>query len=93
MLAFGQRLLSVRAGVSQSAVARLELGRAGGMPAKRIVAISDALGRTFPLGVCPHEHRCAWQPIGPPPPLTEREKYRELFVELGIDSLPRWRID
>jgi len=26
----------------------------------------NALGRLFPLGFCPHDHKCAWQPIRPP---------------------------
>ena len=90
---FGQRLLAVKAGVSQSAVARLELGRAAGMPTGRLMRIAGVLDRKFPIGVCPHTHRCAWQPIEPPQPLSDRDLLREEIVERGLDSLPLWMRD
>lgn len=47
-------------------VSRAERGVAPGMGLKRLVMMSEPLGRLFPLGTCPHDHECAWQPIKPP---------------------------
>jgi hypothetical protein len=54
------------ANVTQSMVSRMERGLAPGMRLERFVATCAAIGRIFPLGTCPHEHECAWQPISPP---------------------------
>ena len=47
-------------------VSRAERGLAPAMGVGRLVRLCDALGRLFPLGACPHDHECAWQPIKPP---------------------------
>ena len=65
-----QRALAAGAGISQSMVSRLERGRAPTAPFQRFLMAANALGRLFPLGFCPHDHRCAWQPIRPPEPRT-----------------------
>jgi transcriptional regulator with XRE-family HTH domain len=83
---FSQRTLSDRTGVSQSKIARLELGRAGGLRTEDLVAVAGGLGQAFPLGFCPHNHRCLWLPIKPPPPPDERDILRERLVELGLDT-------
>jgi transcriptional regulator with XRE-family HTH domain len=61
-----QQRLARDANVSQSMVSRTERGFAPGMRLERFVAMCEALGRIFPLGTCPHDHECAWQPIKPP---------------------------
>jgi transcriptional regulator with XRE-family HTH domain len=83
---FSQRTLSHRTGVSQSKVARLELGRAGGLRSEDLVAVAGGLGQAFPFGFCPHNHRCIWQPIRPPPPPDDRDALLERLVELGMDT-------
>jgi transcriptional regulator with XRE-family HTH domain len=82
---FSQRALSKRSGVSQSTISRSELGKAGSMPVGRLVLIGAVLGRAFPLGYCPHQHRCALQPIWPPAPLSETEVIHEELAALGLD--------
>jgi len=57
-----QRALAERAGVSQSAVSRLERGLSTGMSAERIIRIAEVIP-DFPLGFCPHpNHGCAYPP-------------------------------
>jgi hypothetical protein len=52
----------------------------------RFVKLTDALGRAFPLGHCPHDHGCPWQPIRPPPPRDEeRQRRLDLLIENGLD--------
>jgi DNA-binding XRE family transcriptional regulator len=65
-----QRALAADAGLSQSMVSRMERGKAPAAPFDRFLMAGMALGRLFPLGVCPHDHRCAWQPIRLPEPKT-----------------------
>ena len=62
------------AGVSQTLVSRLERGLAGHVGLSRVLAMQAVLGGCLPLGVCPHDHACIWQPrsaeerrlLGPP---------------------------
>lgn len=77
-----QRELSQEADVSQSMVSRLERGRASATPLANFLKVGSALGRLFPLGFCPHDHACAWQPIRPP-------EQRTSDVQLYIDRLRR----
>jgi len=65
-----QRALAAGAGLSQTMVSRLEQGKAPAMSLQKFVAAGSALSRLFPLGFCPHDHRCAWQPIRPSEPRT-----------------------
>ena len=60
-----QAQVAGRAGVSQSMVSRVERARAPAMGFERFVNMCLVLGRLFPLGVCPHDHHCGWQPIQP----------------------------
>ncbi len=64
-----QQTLADKAGVSQSMVSRLERGVAPGMDFHRFVDMCLVVGRLFPIGACPHDHLCAWQPVRPPPDL------------------------
>lgn len=63
-----QSQLAGKADVSQSMVSRVERARAPAMGFERFIDMCLALGRLFPLGVCPHDHRCGWQPIQQPQP-------------------------
>jgi transcriptional regulator with XRE-family HTH domain len=56
--------LAELAGVSQSAISRLERGLTPGMSVERLIRIASAIGLSFPFGFCPHDHRCAY-PIDP----------------------------
>jgi DNA-binding XRE family transcriptional regulator len=53
-------------GVSQSSISRLERGLAPQAPMHRIVTLGLVLGRVLPLGRCPHDHECRWNPHQPP---------------------------
>jgi DNA-binding Xre family transcriptional regulator len=57
-----QQQLADRSGVSQSVISRLERGLAANIRLTRLLAIQAALGGCLPLGVCPHDHQCIWQP-------------------------------
>ena len=70
-----QAELASRAGVTQSMVSRVERARAPGMSFDRFVDMCLTLGRLFPFGVCPHDHRCGWQPIQPPPPAPDPHEF------------------
>lgn len=74
-------------GVSQSMVSRAERGLAPGMGFGRFVQMCEALGRLFPLGTCPHEHECAWQPIKPP---QHRTTDVERLLALILDPDPNF---
>jgi transcriptional regulator with XRE-family HTH domain len=85
LLGISQDRLSAQSGVSQSAISRFELARAAQMHVDRLVSIGEVLGRAFPLGYCPHHHRCALQPVRPRLPATDSEIRREQLVTLGLD--------
>jgi len=57
-----QQRLALLAGVSQTLISRLERGQAAHVGLSRILAIQTALGGCLPLGFCPHDHACIWQP-------------------------------
>jgi hypothetical protein len=57
-----QQRLADLSGVSQSVISRLERGLAPHLGLSRLLAIQGVLGGCLPLGVCPHEHTCIWQP-------------------------------
>ena len=61
-----QEQLANESGVSQSMVSRAERGKAPHMALERFVMMCKPLDRLFPLGACPHDHHCPWQPIRPP---------------------------
>ncbi len=32
---------------------------------ERLLLLERVLGSAWPLGECPHDHSCVWQPLGP----------------------------
>ncbi len=60
-----QQQLADAAGVSQSMVSRLERGIGPALEVGRLLRTVQPLARLFPLGTCPHDHSCAWQPVKP----------------------------
>jgi transcriptional regulator with XRE-family HTH domain len=58
-----QKQLADRAGVSQSMVSRVERGLEPEIPLDRLIKLVQPLARFFPVGVCPHDHNCRWQPF------------------------------
>jgi hypothetical protein len=81
-----QAQLAGAADVSQSMVSRLERARGPAMAFERFVDMSLPLGRLFPLGVCPHDHRCAWQPIQPRPPAPDAEAFLEQLLRYAGET-------
>jgi transcriptional regulator with XRE-family HTH domain len=83
-----QRQLSGDSDVDQGQISRLERALAPAMGVDRLVRLSGALGRVFPLGYCPHEHWCQWQPApvtAPGNPLAQlkdadKAKYLEILL-------------
>jgi len=58
-----QQSLADEVEVSQSLVSRFERALAPSMDVEKLVRMDAALNRNFPIGYCPHEHGCPWQPI------------------------------
>jgi len=99
LLAFGQYVKRSRylaqmsqvelarlSGVDQGAISRLERALAPAMKVERIVRLSKAMGRVFPLGYCPHEHWCQWQPAPERPPQPRRHLTpEELHIVFGLE--------
>jgi hypothetical protein len=56
-------------------VSRLERAKGPGMAIERFIDMSLVLGRLFPLGVCPHDHQCGWQPIQPRAPKPDVDAF------------------
>jgi hypothetical protein len=75
-----QTQLAGMANVTQSMVSRVERARAPGMAFERFVEMCLVLGRLFPLGTCPHDHRCGWQPIQPPSPPPDSESFMDYLL-------------
>jgi hypothetical protein len=79
-----QQRVANESGVTQSMVSRAERGLAPGMGLLRLVKMCEPFGRLFPLGSCPHDHDCAWQPIKPPEPQSTRvARLLELVLKTG----------
>jgi transcriptional regulator with XRE-family HTH domain len=76
-----QRRLAELSGLSQSTISRLERGIAPSVGIDRIVVLGRALRRALPLGTCPHEHDCPWQPL---PQLPTKASRVEAFVALML---------
>ena len=85
-----QQRLADEAKVDQGQISRLERALAPAMGIERVVRLSKVLGRALPLGYCPHEHWCEWQPgpAAPPerPPLSDADKARYLELLLSTDK-------
>lgn len=60
-----QEMLSEETDVPQSQISRVERGFAPGFRLQTLVTLGQGLGRSLPLGFCPHQHNCAWQPVNP----------------------------
>ena len=81
-----QTQLASMANVSQSMVSRLERARAPAMAFERFVDMGLVLGRLFPLGVCPHEHRCGWQPVPPAPDKPDPETFLDRLLRYAGET-------
>jgi len=81
-----QTQLAGMAGVSQSMVSRIERARAPAMAFERFINMCLVLGRLFPLGVCPHDHRCGWQPVPPPPTKPDPETYLDHLLRYAGEA-------
>ncbi|MDQ3554605.1 MAG: hypothetical protein M3395_09390 [Chloroflexota bacterium] len=60
--AMSQRGLEFRSGVSQSVISRVERASAPRLALDRVIGMKLVLGDELPLGWCPHDHACRWQP-------------------------------
>ena len=56
--ALSQRRLAARAGVSQSAISRMERGAVRGIDLLYFARVAAALADAMPLAGCPHGHGC-----------------------------------
>ena len=65
---YTQTKLEQLSGVDQGRISRLERGLSPTTRIEHLVPIASAMGRALPLGFCPHEHWCQWQPAPPPAP-------------------------
>ncbi|MEA2676421.1 MAG: Helix-turn-helix domain [Chloroflexota bacterium] len=79
--------LAGAAGVSQSMISRLESGGADQLPLGRLMAVANPLGAVLPLGSCPHDHRCAWQPFRPTRPVQNDRTMQEYLLQHAGESL------
>ncbi len=61
-----QETVSAESGVSQSMISRAERALAPAMGVDKLVDLGGALGSNLPLGFCPHDHVCQWQPLSAP---------------------------
>jgi transcriptional regulator with XRE-family HTH domain len=75
-----QERLALETGVSQSMISRFERGLAPGMRVEKLATLATAIDRLFPLGTCPHDHDCAWQPYKTP-------EYHQSAVEALVESI------
>ena len=55
--------LAAASGVSQSQISRFERALAPAMGVRHLVRLAEAAHPNLPLGYCPHEHLCRWQPV------------------------------
>lgn len=91
-----QQRLEDLSGVDQTSISRLELGRSPRFPMEGLVRLQMALRSFLPLGLCPHEHVCAWQPPGtqhryvpaPLPDLKDDTAEPELTEQPALDLPP-----
>jgi hypothetical protein len=79
-----QTKLEALSGVDQGQISRLERALAPTARIERLVAMSAVLGRALPLGYCPHEHWCEWQPAPRPPERDWLAEAREFNERHGI---------
>ena len=84
LIGMSQTKLETLSGADQGQISRLERALSPTTRVERLVALSGAMGRALPLGFCPHEHWCEWQPAQKPSPeKTWQEKWAE--AESHID--------
>ena len=85
LVGMSQTRLEALSGVDQGQISRLERALSPTTRIERLVAMSGVLGRALPLGYCPHEHWCEWQPA--PPPAPERDwlaEAKEMDRRMGV---------
>jgi transcriptional regulator with XRE-family HTH domain len=83
-----QQQLADASGVEQSQISRAERALAPSLGMEYLIKLGKPLGRALPLGFCPHEHYCHWQPAPPPreePPLVT-ERMAKLIASLSWDK-------
>lgn len=85
IIGLSQQRVADRAQISQSMLSRLERGLAPAMPTEALVRLGRVLGGAFPLGTCPHDHDCPWQPIIP---AKHDESKVERFVAMLLAESP-----
>jgi len=56
------------------------------MALERFVDMCLVLGRLFPLGVCPHDHSCGWQPAKPPAPKPDPDTFLEQLLRYSGET-------
>jgi hypothetical protein len=78
-----QRYLAERSGVSQSSVSRVERALAPSLALDRVISMGLVLGNELPLGRCPHDHPCRWQPRVSP---MQGSRTRAGILSLLLDS-------
>ena len=81
-----QTQLAAKANVSQSMVSRVERARSPAMALERFVDMCLVMGRLFPLGVCPHDHRCGWQPVKPPAPGPDPDTFLDQLLRYAGET-------
>lgn len=84
-MAMSQRGIESRSGVSQSVISRTERALAPRLALDRVVGLKLALGNELPLGWCPHDHPCRWQPRVK---RAESQQARRGHLALLLDSRP-----
>ena len=65
MTGLSQTFLEYRSSVDQTSISRLELAAAPRFCVQWLVLCGKVMGRNLPLGFCPHDHPCPWQPLRP----------------------------
>jgi DNA-binding XRE family transcriptional regulator len=87
-----QQRLADLSGVSQTSISRLERGKAPHLALDRLLAMQVVLGGCLPLGLCPHDHPCIWQPRS----ALDRESLHRPALVKGLsfrwprDEVPPW---
>ena len=78
--ALSQRRLAARAGVSQSAISRMERGAVRGIGLVYFARVVTSLAEAMPLVGCPHGHGCDYD-----------RQWRSVTRQVSPDPGPRWR--
>lgn len=87
-MSISQDRLARAARVSQTMISRAERALAPAMGLDPLTRLGRVLGRSLPLGVCPHDHDCAWQPIEPQKRVPGETERLIRFLLTGSRGLP-----